>query len=340
MEKINNEIKTAIKLSKKHKEVYSKYCNVYPWTNEELKGSFEPFCKEGTKVLTCNGSGDHVLNAILYGSSDVTTFDINKFSLYYLDLKIAAILSFSKEEFLNYMPGIFDEVEFILNVYDRGLEKRVFLNNTLDKAIPKLREMQKEKEKNRQDLFTSQKFLENLKNVSEESYQFWTGLYNKDKSIMDSFLFKTHSCGSIDDIIVCSNYLTSDEKYNAVKNSLLHTNIKKEHADIEKLPRVLQNEQYDFIHLSNIATVFYQTFLPYKMGVEEGIKAYSQFVGENIYPLLKEDGTMILNVLQDPYIGITSARIDCATLREFHEVNMNLEILDLQSKARVYYKKR
>ena len=121
MTEINREIDIALELSQADRPYYDEYCNIYPWTNEDLGGAFNNFCQPNSKVLTVCSSGDHVLNAVLRGCSDITTFDINKFTFYYLDLKMAAIESFSRTDFLQFMPGLITEEEYM---NDEELEAR------------------------------------------------------------------------------------------------------------------------------------------------------------------------------------------------------------------------
>lgn len=340
MKSIDKEITLALQLSEKHTDDYSKYSNIYPWTNENLEGTFGAFCKPNSKVLTCNGSGDHPLNAVLYGSTDITTFDINQFSLYYLDLKIAALLSFNREEFLMFMPGVFDKFEFLLNVYKRNMIHKVFVDSeNLRKVLPILKEQQKIPRERQEDLFSSQVFLENLKNLDERSYDFWTKLYKKRPDITETFLFKTHSCGPKEEIVFNSNYLRTNKNYQLVKNKLPGVNIRKVVAPIKKLPHKIKNEQFDFIHFSNIANNPHVAFSPIMIPLELGMIKYSYFIEKHIYKMLKEGGTIVLNRLQEPNLNLFSSRTDYSMQRAFSERNLDISILDLENKERIYYKK-
>ena len=69
---------------------------IYACTNEEL---FLYPNDETKKVLSVTSGGDHILNAILNGATDICSFDINRFCKYYSDLKIAMIKKYPKEEF-------------------------------------------------------------------------------------------------------------------------------------------------------------------------------------------------------------------------------------------------
>lgn len=339
MTDINREINIALEFSKEDHRGYDKYCNVYPWTNEDLGGVFNNFCQPNSKVLTVCSSGDHVLNAILCGCRDITAFDINKFTFYYLDLKMATIESFSRKDFLKFMPGLITEAEYMDNDYqeylldmDKNLYQMLEVLNILPSTNP-------EKEY-QHDLFTSKSFLENLKNISKDSYEFWTQLYNKDHNIMNSHLFKYESCGLKEHVIFNSNYLKSDQNYELVKNNLSNATIKREWTDIKFLGEKLKDQHFDFIHLSNIANTSRIIFNCQSNSREEGIRKYSSFLQEYIYTMLNKDGTIILNRIQDPFLDMMYDRFGIDTENAFQYMRDPIQTLDLSSGERIYYKKK
>lgn len=77
-----------------------KFTKVYPFTTENIAGYMNDIDLKNKKIITVNGSGDHILNAILKGAKDITSFDINLESLEYTKDKINSILSLSYEEFI------------------------------------------------------------------------------------------------------------------------------------------------------------------------------------------------------------------------------------------------
>ncbi len=97
-------IKIALDLmhGKPLKEKYGRYSKLYAFTTENIGGYYLQTSFLKKKVLTVCGSGDHVLNAILLGSNEIDTFDINIFTYYFLKLKIAAVKTLSYTEFLDY----------------------------------------------------------------------------------------------------------------------------------------------------------------------------------------------------------------------------------------------
>ena len=79
---------------------FSKYDKVYGFTNEALK-NYLPLLgnQEGAKVLTVTGSGDQPLELLLQNPESITAFDINKLTYYWLQLKIAGVLTMPFDEF-------------------------------------------------------------------------------------------------------------------------------------------------------------------------------------------------------------------------------------------------
>jgi hypothetical protein len=70
--------------------------------------------KGNEKVLSVIGSGDQVINSILYGAKEIDAFDISRFPKYYLDLKLAAIKEFNCSEYIAFFYGVdcFDDDMF------------------------------------------------------------------------------------------------------------------------------------------------------------------------------------------------------------------------------------
>lgn len=339
MDTIQEEVDIALKLANRNTERYDKYCNIYPWSNENLGGVFESLYKANSKTLTVCSSGDHVLNAILYGCKDITAFDINKFTFYYLDLKMAAIESFSLQDFLKFMPGVLNDNEYIEELYKRGRIKTSKYKDIMSQIGGIDANDKRKKKKYRQELFLSKEFLENLKNISKQSYAFWTRLYSKNHNITESFLFKNHSCGSKSNIIFSSNYLKSEEKYQIVKNRLSSTKIKTEWTDIKMLGRINAKEKFDFIHLSNIADDARNIFPILSRCSGNGFTSYSKFLEKEIYPLLTSEGVIILNRIQKVNNDLGSSFRDLEMQLAFE--NSSIQTLDLESensRERVYYK--
>lgn len=81
---------------------FSSVGEVYKWTNEFLD-IYPKDNLENKKVLTITASGDHALDAILKGATDIDCIDINIFCKYYSALKIAMIKKYDYNEFFDNM---------------------------------------------------------------------------------------------------------------------------------------------------------------------------------------------------------------------------------------------
>lgn len=77
-----------------------RFNSIYPFTSENIAGYMRDLNLTGKKVITVTGSTDHILNAILQGATEITTFDINPLTKPYMDLKISALKNLSYEDFI------------------------------------------------------------------------------------------------------------------------------------------------------------------------------------------------------------------------------------------------
>lgn len=78
---------------------FSKYDNIYPFTNDRLNDIFNVL-DSSKGVLTVTASGDQALMAILNGAPYVKMFDINRLAKYFAIFKFVAIDCLSYEEFI------------------------------------------------------------------------------------------------------------------------------------------------------------------------------------------------------------------------------------------------
>lgn len=79
---------------------FQTYDKVYSFTTENQSGYMDSYMDQD--ILSICGSGDHYLNLKLLGAKRIDSFDINKFSLYHLKLKIASIQALEKDEFYDF----------------------------------------------------------------------------------------------------------------------------------------------------------------------------------------------------------------------------------------------
>lgn len=88
-------------MQKVKEDVMERFNSIYPFTSENIAGYMKDLDLTGKKVITVTGSADHILNAILLGATEITTFDINPLTKPYMDLKISALKILSYEDFIN-----------------------------------------------------------------------------------------------------------------------------------------------------------------------------------------------------------------------------------------------
>ena len=77
-----------------------RFNSIYPFTSENIAGYMKGLDLTDKKVITVTGSTDHILNSILQGATEITTFDINPLTKPYMDLKISALKNLSYEDFV------------------------------------------------------------------------------------------------------------------------------------------------------------------------------------------------------------------------------------------------
>lgn len=73
---------------------------IYPFTSENIAGYMEDLDLTNKKIITVTASSDHILNAIAQGATDITTFDINPETRYYMELKLEGVQQLEYEDFL------------------------------------------------------------------------------------------------------------------------------------------------------------------------------------------------------------------------------------------------
>ena len=77
-----------------------RFNSIYPFTTENIAGYMYDLDLKNKRIITVTGSADHIINAIVRGATNITTFDINPLTKYYMDLKLAGLRDLSYEDFL------------------------------------------------------------------------------------------------------------------------------------------------------------------------------------------------------------------------------------------------
>jgi len=149
---------------------------IYKTTNERIRDCEKYFAGKKT-VFSITASGDQIFHNILNGATHIDMCDISRFPSYFFELKKAAILTLSKEEYLKFFyTGKSYYEEFDENTYE------------------KIRE-----------------------NLDEKNKEFWDSLFCffEGAEIYESMLF-SHEPFTIHSILDRNSYLT-DENYQRLK---------------------------------------------------------------------------------------------------------------------------
>lgn len=197
---------------------FDKYSRIYFNNTENIKGTQDSLnINKGSRVLTTTGSSEQALNAIFHGATLVDAFDLNILSGYFLDFKIAAVLSLDYEEYLEFMKL------FSLNYKHE---------------------------------YVRENYLKIRKNMPKDTKDYWDNVlffrlkdYRKNISIIKE-LFTSFL--SDKDLMERCDFLSNEDNYNILKNNLGNCLIRFINCDVNCLTQIINNK-YDLIYLSNIA---------------------------------------------------------------------------------------
>lgn len=172
---------------------FDNYSFIYKKTNERLQ-DIEDILENKKKVLCVIGSGDQILNVLLSEPEKVDAFDISIFPKYFLELKIAAIKSLSREEYIS----------FFIDDIDRRNEE-YYDDLYYEKIAP---------------------------NLDEETKEFWNFLFdfNDWYDIYNSMLFSSEPV--IKAYALTQNKYLSKEEYYRLREILQRTKINYIHKNL------------------------------------------------------------------------------------------------------------
>lgn len=167
---------------------------IYKFSNEEIS-SYQKYQKNKKKMLSITASGDQILNSILEGSVDIKSCDISRFPKYFFELKRAAILNLTKDEFINFFINESD--------YDQILNDDIY------------------------DGFR--------KDLDQDDRKFWDSLFQffEGGQIYDSFLF-SHEIVTLSSATERNVYL-QDSNYNKLQNVITKANVSHYMGDIKDI---------------------------------------------------------------------------------------------------------
>ena len=95
-------LEKAKKLLQKKYSFFRNFSKIYPFTTENIDGYIDYFNLKDKSLLTVGSSGDQVLNAIYKDCQDITLVDVCSFSKEFYELKKSAILTLTKDEYLQF----------------------------------------------------------------------------------------------------------------------------------------------------------------------------------------------------------------------------------------------
>ena len=100
--------------------LFNSYSRLYRITNELISDKkYIEVLKNKRVIFTITASGDQLLNSILLGSRDITCMDINRFAKYYAKLKIAALKTLKRLEYISFFASSIDEKLLSYKVYEK-----------------------------------------------------------------------------------------------------------------------------------------------------------------------------------------------------------------------------
>ena len=100
---------------------FNDHSMIYKTTNETISNeSYFSYLKNRDRVLSITSSGDQIINCILAGVKEIVGIDICRFPKYFIALKLAAIKSLEKKEFLKFILGNRDiDFSFFNDLYSK-----------------------------------------------------------------------------------------------------------------------------------------------------------------------------------------------------------------------------
>ena len=106
MTQLEKDIRNAIEITKNpygDYESMTEYSRIYQNTSENIKLYMHYLAESYKRALLLTSSGDHQLEAVLSGITDITCFDINRISKYFAKLKFGALKNLTRKEFIYFM---------------------------------------------------------------------------------------------------------------------------------------------------------------------------------------------------------------------------------------------
>lgn len=220
---VDEKIKLALKTINSSQVLFgnSMFQKIYPFTTENINGYLNAVNFNGNFLLTVGSSGDQLLNAALYGCKRAQVIDLCPFSKEYFFLKMAAILTLDREEFLEFFS--------IKNFYNQFTINNNAFNINIYRNI--------------RDAI-----------VDDETREFWNYLFKKYSGLfLRERLFNINDDSPKSFAEKANSYLTSDEKYNKLKKIVSDLVILFSIGNIFDID-LPEDQKFDHILFSNLIT--------------------------------------------------------------------------------------
>ncbi len=219
--------KKVIKQDSYIREIHTDSSPIYKCTNENMNDSnYIELLKNNKSILSVIGSGDQILNSILFDSYDIDAFDINRFAKYFLEFKMAAVMTLTYEEYLSFF-------------YDNKTFKRKLFAKVVDNLNGDVKE-----------------FWQNIATYKGI-------IFGKDKyspnDIYHSNLFVTGNIS--EEMATTNNPYLSKVNYYLLRKKINEARIRYFKGDIFEIASSFDRD-YDFINLSNICMYKRDFLLP------------------------------------------------------------------------------
>ena len=117
---------------------FDAYTKIYMHSNENLKEYVSDL--QGKRVLTVAASGDHLFSALLAGATSIDIFDVNKFTLMYVELRLYALKYLNPVDLIHFFTYLDVEAYLKFNDYlpDNLKEFFDYLFLTCDKPFRRI----------------------------------------------------------------------------------------------------------------------------------------------------------------------------------------------------------
>lgn len=220
---VDDKIKLALKTINDSQILFDNamFQKIYPFTTENINGYLDKVNFKGNSILTVGSSGDQVLNVVLLGCKSVHVVDLCPFSKEYFYLKMAAILTLDRHEFLEFfsMKSFYNQFTINNNAFNINVYRKIY-----DSII------------------------------DDEVREFWNYLFKKYSSLfLRERLFNIYDDSPRSFVGKANNYLTSDEKYNRLKEIISDLVIIFSIGNIFSID-LPENNKFNHILFSNLIT--------------------------------------------------------------------------------------